>query len=464
MEKKFSRRNALKGMATFIGGAVLAACAPKTVQTLEPTKAVESVPATLPPSTETKEVVYWTQWESGYPDKLWDELKKLPEYTQIMGNYSISCIRKLEDALVTAIAAGTPPDGGSNYNYLDYMARDACIPVDEYLTASTQIKKVDFMEGNWVISTWKGKIYGVPTNEAFLRYGMVMNTTLVEAAGLDSNQPPQTWGELSDWNKQLTKFDSAKNLKVAGFNPVDFMCSDVWTTDGWVPSVSWGFRYFDEKTGKFNFTDGKMADFFATFKKFTDVIGMDNLAGLNSAAGQEVWGPGFDAEVEAIVIDGYWHVGWEEVGKPDLAKRLKYTWMPVPDSRKGVKPQLSGGHTVLTFKGTKVPEGVFKLQELLNTKNAYDVLFKVCGFLPANKSYIASFDTSSHPGLQFYFNSVKEATEWSTPEQCPIVNFVDKTLVEVREKVFRGEMTADAAAADLQTRCEQEYKNAGFVS
>ena len=115
-----------------------------------------------------------------------------------------------------------------------------------------------------------------------------------------------------------------------------------------------------------------MADFFATFKKFTDVIGMDNLAGLNSAAGQEVWVPGFDAEVEAIVIDGYWHVGWEEVGKPDLAKRLKYTWMPVPDSRKGVKPQLSGGHTVLTFKGTKVPEGAYKLQELLNTKNAYD--------------------------------------------------------------------------------------------
>ncbi len=59
MKKKLSRRDVIKGMATFIGGAVLASCAPKTDQTFEPTKAVKSLPATVPPSTETKEVVYW---------------------------------------------------------------------------------------------------------------------------------------------------------------------------------------------------------------------------------------------------------------------------------------------------------------------------------------------------------------------------------------------------------------------
>ena len=41
MKKKFSRRDVIKGMATFIGGAVLASCAPKRAQALEPTKAVK---------------------------------------------------------------------------------------------------------------------------------------------------------------------------------------------------------------------------------------------------------------------------------------------------------------------------------------------------------------------------------------------------------------------------------------
>jgi multiple sugar transport system substrate-binding protein len=41
---------------------------------------------------------------------------------------------------------------------------------------------------------------------------MVMNTTLVEDAGLNPDQPPQTWEELIEWNKELTVFDDAKNL------------------------------------------------------------------------------------------------------------------------------------------------------------------------------------------------------------------------------------------------------------
>jgi multiple sugar transport system substrate-binding protein len=464
MDKKLSRRSFLQGAATCIGASLLASCAPKIAQESSPTTSSGAGSVTTPPPAESKEVTYWTQWASGYPDALWVELKKLPEYKDIMGNYEVTCIRKLEDALVTAIAGGMAPDAMTNYNYLDYVIRGVCSPIDDYLAASTRLKKDDFYEGNWKICTWQGKTYGVPVNEAFVRYGMVMNTTLVEAAGLDPDQPPQTWDELIEWNQELTQFDSAKNLIKVGFDPVDFMCDSVWTTDGWVPGVSWDFTYFDENTGKFDLDNEKMIDYFVTFKKFTDVIGMDNLSGMHSAEGQGTWGPGFDAEVESIVIDGYWHVGWEIAGNPDLAPRVKYTWMPVPQNRKGVRPQLAGGHTVLTYKDSKVPEGVFRLQELLNTKNAYDVLFTVCGFLPASKTYIESFDSSKVPGLDFYFQSAKEATEWHSPEQCPIINFVGKTFSEVREKVFRGEMTPENAANDLQKRCEDEYKNAGFSS
>jgi ABC-type glycerol-3-phosphate transport system substrate-binding protein len=136
----------------------------------------------------------------------------------------------------------------------------------------------------------------------------------------------------------------------------------------------------------------------------------------------------------------------------------------VPAARNGVKTQLAGGHTLLTFKGSKVAEGAYAMQEFCNTKAASDIIFKLAGFLPAVKSYLDAFDPSVVPGLDFFFKSSKEATEWHGPEQCPIVNFVGKTFGEDREKVARGQMTPEEAAKDLHDRCTEELKNAGFAS
>jgi hypothetical protein len=79
--------------------------------------------------------------------------------------------------------------------------------------------------------------------------------------------------------------------------------------------------------------------------------------------------------------------------------------MPVPE-----KPTGRRAHD-LTYKD---PEGAFRLQEFLN-KPAYDAFLK-SAFLLESKP-IKSFDTSKAPGLDFYFQSAKEATEWHSPEQ-----------------------------------------------
>jgi ABC-type glycerol-3-phosphate transport system substrate-binding protein len=468
-----NRRDFLRiGMLTTAGG-VLAACAPQAAATSEaaqsggsqpPTAIPTEVPTAVAVGGGQKELVYWTQWAAGYPDKCWGDLAKIPEFQEYLGAYKLSILNKSEDNLVTAIAAGTPPDCGANYNYLDYMARDVCLPIDDLFAASKHFKHDDFLEPVWAVSTYKGKIYGMPCNESFVRYGMMINTRLVKAAGLDPEKVPTTWDEMLEWHKTLTIFDNAKNLKVVGFDPVDFMMESVWSTDGWAPGVSWGFTYYDEKANTFNLACDQMIDYLATHKKFMDVIGADNLTGLHSAEGQGTWGPGFDAQVETVVLQGYWACQQEMVSKPEIVKDLKYDWIPVPASRKGVKTQLAGGHTLLTFKGTKVPEGTYAIQEFCNTKGASDVIFKDAGFLPAVKSYLDSFDTSSVPGLDFFFKSSKEATEWHAPEQCPIVNFVGKTFVEDREKVARGQMSPEEAAKDLQDRCTEELRNAGFAS
>ncbi|MEZ4557633.1 MAG: hypothetical protein R2854_14490 [Caldilineaceae bacterium] len=116
------------------------------------------------------------------------------------------------------------------------------------------------------------------------------------------------------------------------------------------------------------------------------------------------------------------------------------------------------------FKDAKNTDTMFKAAEFLNTDVAMNTIFENTGWLPGRPGFIATIDPSSRPGLDFYFNSVDEATEWSSPARCPITSFVSTQYVQLREAQYRDEMTAAEAAAEFQKRCEEEYKNAGFAS
>ena len=50
---------------------------------------------------------------------------------------------------------------------------------------------------------------------------MLFNKGLVEGAGLDISNPPQTWDEMYEWHEALTQFDAAGNVEVVGFDPRD---------------------------------------------------------------------------------------------------------------------------------------------------------------------------------------------------------------------------------------------------
>ncbi len=455
--KPINRRDFLKIVALTGASAGLAACSKKEAPTAEP------VAGEKPAAPEGQTVQYWVQWGGSYAGDAWTDLKETAEFKEIFGNNTLEVKGSVpEEALLTAIAGGTPPDGAGNYNYLDYMARDVLLPVDEYVAASKRIKKEDFIEANWELGYYKGKFYGIPTNEAFMRFGTDYNRRMVEAVGLDPMKPPETWSEWLAWHKELTKFDDAGNLKQIGLDPLDAMGESLWSTDGWLVPMSWGFEWFNEANGTFNLNNDQMIDYFETMKKFIDIIGIDNLTGMRQVEGQGTWGGSFNAEVQAAIIEGYWHPGETAVEKPEVLPYNMATWAPVPDNRKGVKTQTAGGHLVMIFKASKNPELMYGLTEFLCTNAACDIIFKRVGWLPAVIKYLDTVDTSVYPGLDFYFKSFKEATEWHKPAQCPITSFVGNVFGEVRESFLRNEKSAKDAAAELQTRVEEEWKNAGF--
>jgi multiple sugar transport system substrate-binding protein len=367
---------------------------------------------------------------------------------------------------MTAVAGGTPPDAVAHPNgqYLDYYARGVLLPLDELVAASNIIKKEDFLEGSWNNGFYQGVQYGVPANEGFLRYGLNYNTKLVEEAGLDPDNPPQTWSECLEWHKKLTQFDDAGNLVRIGLDPYDAMGGSLQFDNGFYASLSWGWNWFDEEKGTFDLNNEKMAEAFEVMGEFYKIAGPDNMAGMRQVEGQGTWGGSFNTEVQAMIIEGYWHPGETTFEKPEVAEFNRASWAPVPDSRKGTKVQGYGGHYILLFKEAPHATEAFKIAEVLNTTPACDLIFNVVGWLPALKPYLASVDPKKYNGLDFYMSSINEATAWHTPARCPITGFVQTQYTELRESVYREQMSGAEAAAEWQRRCEEEWKAAGFGS
>lgn len=460
-EKRLTRRDFIKSMAVTSAMGVLAAC--KTAPSTTEAPPAEGETVVQPPDEEGRLLRYWSGWGGEGYSTFWDQVQALDAFKQILGKNTFEVKLSVgEEAILTSVAGGDPPDTGANINYLGFMARDILLPIDALVAAGTS-KKEDFIEANWNLGIYKGKQYGIPSQECFLQFGLNYNSKLAEEVGLDPTKPPETWDETLDWHMKLTKKDDAGNVTRVGLNPYGAMAGGLWDTSGFFPAVSWGWNWFDDATRKFDFNNEKMVDAFKTFKKFIDYVGVDNMTALYSGEGMDDWGGAYNAQAECMIIEGYWHPGETMFAMPDVAKVNMASWSPVPASRKGAKVQGAGGHLWTIFKDSKDPQTMYKIGELLNTKEPCDILWKSQGWLPAVKSYLDQVDASVYPGLDFYFKSYKEATDSYTPPRCEIYTFIYNEYVSIKDKVNRNEMTAEQAAEELQKRAEDEYKNQGFA-
>ena len=92
----------------------------------------------------------------------------------------------------------------------------------------------DFWPGALKSVTWKGKTYGVPTNNETM--ALIWNAGLFKEAGLDPEKPPGTWDELVAYSKQI-KEKTGKNgyglvaRMNAGNTPFRFM-PQLWAYGG----------------------------------------------------------------------------------------------------------------------------------------------------------------------------------------------------------------------------------------
>ncbi len=121
-------------------------------------------------------------------------------------------------AIIMSIAGQTSPDIMESWFHIIRTDIDQgfLYPLNEWIGDDLNGDgEVDLSEAKWPgwkdvpplwrkVATENGKIYGLPqAGESTM--GVIFRTDLARNAGLDPNNPPQTWDEFYDWAMRLTK-------------------------------------------------------------------------------------------------------------------------------------------------------------------------------------------------------------------------------------------------------------------
>ena len=447
IKHQMSRRDFLRTSALGAGALALAACAAPGAAPAASGGGEAAEPGTI---------AWWFGWSNLEPAVR--AMMELDEFNEQIGGQTLEIkAGSVSEPLLAALAAGEPPDGGSNIDYPAMWTRGVVIPANDLIESSSMINGDDVVEAVWQGTFYGGDMIGVPSIESYLWYGLNYNAAHVEAAGLDPDNPPLTWEGCLEWHKELTNFDDGGNLLKIGLDPIDAMAGE---PD--FAAASFGHTWWNEDTNTFALDHELMAEAIETQAEFYRIAGPDNFAGFRQVEGQGTWGGSFNAEVQSMIIEGYWHAGETTIQKPEVAEHNRATWAPVPASREGTKIMATGPHMVQIFKEGKNQDGIFRVSEFLHTHQAMDIIFAEVGWVMGVNSWLEKLDANAYPGLAFYVDARDQVDEWLVGRRCPIHWFINTQLWELREQVYRDLMTAQEAADELQRRAMDEWEAQGL--
>lgn len=154
-----------------------------------------------------EEIVWWTpNWGEARARELASQFEAAnPDITIRM---EITVSNGLQNRIMTVLRSGSPPDliDSSMQWIAPFAATGKLLALDDFASNST-IDMDDLLAASVGYSSYEGKLYGLPYRSQTL--GMLYNKGLYREAGLDPEKPPQTWDELIEVSKKLTRTNAA---------------------------------------------------------------------------------------------------------------------------------------------------------------------------------------------------------------------------------------------------------------
>ncbi len=332
----------------------------------------------------------------------------------------------LEPKILTALATDTAPDiVRVDVGFLPKLAmRGAVHPLDEYASEAVTGGIVPVALRSCRID---GRLYGMPdqVNGLCLFY----NKRLFEEAGLDPEDPPETWEEFVEYARRLTDADKG----VYGFG----MRNSLW----------WSLPFIYSFGGDILTDDGRACalsepEAVAGFQFKVDLYSKYKVEGGAWRAGGIRDDVGFQSRKYAMVLNGPWAVKGLEAAGVDFGVAL------IPAGPAGRATNV-GGNNLAVLSTSKHPAEAYRFLEFIVSRDAQVKWADELGQVPVNVAAEDMIDLGEHPYLGIFMEQMKYARP--RPQVGSYPEIENETNPEM-QAALDGKKTVEEA---MRSACEK---------
>lgn len=345
--------------------------------------------------------------------------------------------------IVESFGADQGPDVIEPGNAVPLMARGMVQPLDKYLSGSP-VGPSNYFPAMWANGSWNGKTLGIPALDHGPELGLAWNTSLTAA-----DTAPASWDELEVFGRQLTRRDASGALQVLGFDPLDGVGGILDTARDMT-----GQEWFDPATNKVNLANAAYVKFLERIVNYYNAIGVEQILAFRKSNL-----PLTDREESAInagrqvaILDGYWSVADIERLRHDPSWHVGYAW--VPSLPAGSQIQRLGGRLLSIPSIAVAPDDAWKLIEVLGGDATNQIMCDQVGTLAMTLSFLKKGDWHKHPGMQFYVDSIGQATRLTSRSNNVVSGFAQEKWVQAIGAILPGKQSVSDALKEAQNAIE----------
>ncbi|MBS1251743.1 MAG: sn-glycerol-3-phosphate-binding periplasmic protein UgpB [Anaerolineales bacterium] len=299
--------------------------------------------------------------------------------------------KELRRNLTTALQTGTAPDivVGENF-FQQYAEQGALVPLDDVIDDIRD----DLIPATYRAAQYQGSVYGISAFTGI--FGFERNCDVVTAAGLDCDNPPETWDELLEHARLITEEGDGRYYGYTLQGPQGFEVGGVFRIAVYLAQAGASMCKDDCTYPYFN--DPKavaVMEFIRELNKYTP-------PGLtfNPDEGQ-VYTQLFHG-LAAYQIAGSWHPGWaKEAGCEDC----RYSPVPIPAG--GEPASMVVGNVIYAvLQQSEHPGLAAEWVKFLARDDVQDLVYPVLGRLPSTRSALTRLRPKVDPANRAFIDEL----------------------------------------------------------
>lgn len=390
-------------------------------------------------------VTYWEKWngeEAQAMQRIVDKFNRSQNriYVRLLS------ISGIAEKTLLATSGGNPPDiaGLWGDQVVQFADQHALTDLTE-LAREYGVKKSDYITPYWDELNYSGKLYALPSTPGC--NALFVNRDLMPQ---EYNSPDKFPKTLSEFEKMVAKVSVVESgqVKVAGFLPRQGFGSGSWP-------YLFGASYISGKN-----VDVSSPNHLKAWKwvhSYAERYGVRETQSFTSGFGNysSPQNPFLSGKL-ATLVEGVWFSHFIKQYNP------KIRWFAVPFPYPDGRPDLAGYtvlnlNTVLIPKGAKHPKEAFEFLAFLQEQENMEQL---CRDQQCNSPLSNVSDEFLHHNPNPYiavFDQLARSKRAMAPPKVGIWNQISQEVGTAVDKLDLGQMTAEAALKDAQTRVDNDW-------